>query len=61
MQLKVPINDDEKISNGIRPKTRADEIVEHILDLQRQIRELERELHYVQINSGVLLPSQNAE
>lgn len=48
MRLKVPVDDDEKIANGPRPRTRADEIIERILDLQRQIRELEKELHHVQ-------------
>ena len=48
MRLKVPVDDDEKIANGPRPRTRADDIIERILDLQRQIRELEKELHHVQ-------------
>lgn len=48
MRLKVPLDDDPKIDSGIKPKTEADAIIEQILDLQRQIRDLERELHRVQ-------------
>lgn len=35
---------DERIGGSPPPRTRSDEIVEQILDLQNQIRSLEREL-----------------
>lgn len=39
---------DERIGGAPRPKTRSQELVEEILELQRKIRSLERELKTTQ-------------
>ena len=48
MKQDIPVNDDERVANSERPKSEAQEIIEQILELQRQIRVLERKLQYVE-------------
>ena len=48
MKQNIPVNDDERVANAERPKSEAQEIIEQILELQRQIRTLERKLQYVE-------------
>lgn len=48
MKQKIPVNDDERVANPEQPKSEAQEIIEQILELQRQIRVLERKLQHVE-------------
>jgi hypothetical protein len=48
MKQNIPVNDDERVANPERPKSEAQEIIEQILELQRQIRVLERKLQHVE-------------
>lgn len=45
---KVDGPPDERIGGAPRPKTRSQEIIEQIIELQKQIRSLERELKNTQ-------------
>lgn len=45
---------DDRIGSTGRPKTRSQELIEQILDLQKQIRSLERELKSTQDAESLL-------
>ena len=48
MKQDIPVDSDERVANPERPKSEAQEIIEQILELQRQIRVLERKLQHVE-------------
>ena len=48
MKQNIPVDSDERVANPERPKSEAEEIIEQILELQRQIRVLERKLQNVE-------------
>ena len=48
MKQNIPVDSDERVANPERPKSEAEEIIEQILELQRQIRILERKLQNVE-------------
>jgi hypothetical protein len=48
MKQNIPADSDERVANPERPKSEAEEIIEQILELQRQIRVLERKLQRVE-------------
>lgn len=56
---KVDVPPDERIGGPPPPKTKSQEIIEQIIELQNQIRGLERELKTTQdVESLFSLPSQ---
>ena len=48
MKQNIPVDSDERVANPEQPRSEAQDIIEQILELQRQIRVLERKLQHVE-------------